>query len=323
MQRRAALVGTLFVFAVGCADTAGASSRPPVLTPGGPTVRDAGGGSGGGGGGTFVPGDVDGGAIADVPARDAGSTRDASVDTVARDVVSFDVPARDTGPEEICGNGLDDNRDGLIDEDCPATQCATPPPTRTRVWFVNGNAPTGLREALAARGLTLMTTAFSPDDLDSAAALVMQLNGTLDESFARRLRAWVDGGGGLVTLIVGSGAVSPVECDGPNVLIARFGLSYLCDAPVPWGPVERFYDHAVTADLAVENTPFVNGRAVGVRPGITAPPLVDVNGRVAARAVTSGCGRVVVWGDEHVRFDTYWPHQRVFWEQSLLWVTRR
>ena len=38
------------------------------------------------------------------------------------------------------------------------------------------------------------------------------------------------------------------------------------------------------------------------------------------RAAEVGCGRVVVWGDEHVLFESYWPAQRRFWAQAVAWL---
>jgi hypothetical protein len=43
-------------------------------------------------------------------------------------------------------------------------------------------------------------------------------------------------------------------------------------------------------------------------------------GRVVGRAVAFGAGRVVVWGDEHVTFDSYGDAVRPFWSKMLGWL---
>lgn len=43
-------------------------------------------------------------------------------------------------------------------------------------------------------------------------------------------------------------------------------------------------------------------------------------GRVVGRAVPYGNGRIVVWGDEHVTFDSYGDAARPFWARMLGWL---
>ncbi len=43
-------------------------------------------------------------------------------------------------------------------------------------------------------------------------------------------------------------------------------------------------------------------------------------GRVVGRAVPYGAGRIVVWGDEHVTFDSYGDAVRPFWSRMLAWL---
>ena len=262
-----------------------------------------------------VSADVARDAVSDVP-RDVGADVrvDASVD-VTRDVTD------DARPAEICGNGVDDNGDGRIDEDCPSTQCPVPQEPRTHVWFEGRPAPPSLLPVLAARGLTVETGAVSGAALPSASVLVLTIYGAHPDAWNERVRAWVNAGGALMTLIVGVGDSAPEECDGPNALIAPFGVSYSCEPPAPWGPVTAFFPHPITDGLTPEDVPFENGRAVAARPGVVNAPIAQIDGRVVARATTPGCGRVLVWGDEHVSFEMYWPHTQRFWEQSIAWLT--
>lgn len=42
--------------------------------------------------------------------------------------------------------------------------------------------------------------------------------------------------------------------------------------------------------------------------------------RVVGRTVEIGCGRALVWGDEHAGFDEYWPRSRAFWRDAIAWL---
>jgi hypothetical protein len=47
----------------------------------------------------------------------------------------------------------------------------------------------------------------------------------------------------------------------------------------------------------------------------------DACGNVVARAADRGCGRVLVWGDEHIVFDEYLPDSGLFWQNALAWLS--
>ncbi len=306
----------------GCADAA-STSRPPTIQPfandavatadtfGGSLIASGGGGDGG------LP-------LLDRPVFDVpvDPPRDAVAD-VPSDTAP-DVPADvfvDAGPVEICGNGIDDDHNGLVDEDCPSTQCPVPAAARTHVWFVGQTPPDGLAAVLAARGVTVESGAVDATALPSASVLVMVIRGSIPADWTDALRTWVEGGGALLTLIVGSGQVAPEECSYPNSLIARFGLTYLCTAPVPRGPLTALLPHPITTGLTLDATPFDNGRAVAARPGVVNTPLATVDAQIVARATSPGCGRVIVWGDEHVAYTWHWPQTRPFWEHAVGWLT--
>lgn len=321
------VVGACLAAMVGCADSA--SARAQVIDSNPRPGVDA------GGGGSLVAVGGDGATTIDRPSVEV--VRDAVVidqprvgvdvqrpDAAVTDVVARDATRVDAGPAEACGNGRDDDGDGLVDEDCPATTCAAPAQGRTVAWFSGVSPPTGMVDLLREHGLTIRNQAFTADVLPrlSTTALLVLGHGVSGDT-ADAVRAWVDGGGALVTLIVGVGSSAPEECDAPTVLVSRFGLSYGCDDPVPWGPVSRLSAHPITAGLTVAATPYVNGRWVDARPGVGDTPLAWVDERVVARATSSGCGRVLVWGDEHISFTTYWATTRMLWDQALTWLLAR
>jgi hypothetical protein len=57
------------------------------------------------------------------------------------------------------------------------------------------------------------------------------------------------------------------------------------------------------------------------RPVTPPPPEPDTCGNVVGRAIEFGCGRVFVWGDEHVRFDEYLPQSELFWLNAIAWLS--
>ena len=239
--------------------------------------------------------------------------RDVTVD-VARDVTI------DAGLVEVCGNGLDDDGDGAVDEDCPVTQCSTTVDPRTQVWFVNGSAPPALTGAAARLGITVHNGDPSFESLAPTAIAVVTISSPYGESWNTALRTWVESGGALMTLMIGFGIDSPEECDGSNAILARYGVSYDCVASAPWGPVDEFFPHPITEGLTPAQTPFVNGRGVLARPGVAAAPLARVGDQIVGYATSVGCGRVVVWGDEHVGMPSYGTVPQPFWERSLAWL---
>lgn len=322
MPRRALL---LALACLGCAESA-SSTRPPTNAAPAPDARveeaapEA--------GGSLIAGNdpdasaapdarptVD--ATADVP-RDAAPdlTRDATNDAAA------DVP-RDLGPEEVCGNGRDDDLDGQVDEDCPATGCPVPPAPRTRVRWVGGTAPPSATQAAEALGLAITAGPVGPDALPGSSVIVFAYGAPAGEAWRDALRAWVEGGGAVMTLVIGSGEADSPECDAPNALLRRFGVAYSCASPVPWGPVTAFLPHPVTEGLTVDDVPYVNGRGVTERPGVATAPLAQIDGQVVARAATPGCGRVIAWGDEHVGIASYGDRPRRFWARSFAWLAGR
>lgn len=140
------------------------------------------------------------------------------------------------------------------------------------------------------------------------------------------LRAWVAQGGGVMTLI-GYGDSS--EVNNVNALLAGFGINYGTQAVLPamngrTSPVTHWAVHPLTAGITqigsdngyeVQGT---GGTLVGWEPN---PGEVDM-----ARALEHQQGKVFVWGDEWITYDSEWtsrPEYQVerFWLNSLKWLT--
>ena len=134
------------------------------------------------------------------------------------------------------------------------------------------------------------------------------------------LQGWIEGGGGLMTLI---GYGSSSERTNINQLLAPTGISY-DETPIlsgsPTVPITTWHDHAVSA--GVTQVGVDNGYEV-----IGAGEVVaEEGGFVVLRAGTLGEGKVLVWGDEWITYDSEWtehPEYQLerFWLNVLKWLT--
>lgn len=139
------------------------------------------------------------------------------------------------------------------------------------------------------------------------------------------LQAWVQAGGGVMTLI-GYGDAS--EIGNVNTLLAPFSVHYGSTPVLPrvngsTVPVTQWATHPLSVGvtrIGVDNGYEVQGGGtlVGWEPN---PGDVDM-----ARAVEPGQGHVFVWGDEWITYDSEWtqhPDYQVerFWLNVLKWLT--
>jgi hypothetical protein len=137
------------------------------------------------------------------------------------------------------------------------------------------------------------------------------------------LKAWVEGGGGVMTLI---GYADSSERTNANLLLAPFGISYgpepiLAKTGGSTVPITEWTKpHPLTADVTtvgVDNGYPVNGGGTLIARG---------GGWDVARAATPGKGHVFVWGDEWITFDSEWkdhPDYQVerLWLNAIKWLT--
>ena len=146
---------------------------------------------------------------------------------------------------------------------------------------------------------------------------------------------FVEGGGAVMTTIIGFGGAPDDECDEPNAIIEPLGIAYDCNVAPPWGDELTLTDHPAVSGVDVADIPFVNGRWV-VDAGAGSVPVVlhgDLEEKCSAppppkaaqcntvgRTTHVGCGRVFVYGDEHVRFESNWPGTAGFWDNSAAWL---
>ncbi len=271
-----------------------------------------------------------------------------SADVVAiQDVVTPDVtiPRSDacvpsTPPTETC-NRIDDDCNGLIDDvdvggdgiiDClrililgRAGQFGS---SDFRGWLgTQGAAVMRIHDAAGAPALTA-------SDLNSATVVIidwLQRDYTADESNV--LRDWVAAGGGVVAMSGHDGSISHTRV---STLLAGFGLRLV--APLRSGPVTTFAMHPTTTGLssvtfsggwATEPVLVADGGVVdtvGVNTVVASFGGSDAGGPAAAVAQVRRAGRVFIWGDEWVSFDSEWrsmPMVRQFWVNVLGWVSHQ
>ena len=133
---------------------------------------------------------------------------------------------------------------------------------------------------------------------------------------------WVYGGGGLITLLGYQEA--DYDCPSINALLTPFGLSYglenLCKDQWPTWPVTDFAVHPTTEEVT----------AIGINNGKETvgdgEVIATCDGLPAAMAVELGEGKIFMWGDEWITYNSQWedaPEYQVerFWLNIFKWVT--
>ena len=274
----------------------------------------------------------------DLGSRDLGSadagTEDARVvepDAGLSDLGSMDATSTDAGctpsGEEVC-DGLDNDCNGLFDDvdeggdgifDC------------SRIALFGGPGSLGSSNFLAwleSNGVTivrLQTDSSSITEVLLADYDVVILDRLVRDYTAPEavlLRAWVEAGGALMSMTGYTGGFEDIAR--PNSLLGELGLEYL--AGLRSGPVTDFVPHATTSSLT--SITFAGGFRVGVLPGAfaaTSTVVARLSDGPAAVAGERGAGRVFVWGDEWVQFDSEWssmPEIPRFWANVLGWLRR-
>ncbi len=137
------------------------------------------------------------------------------------------------------------------------------------------------------------------------------------EAFDRWVRA---GGGAMAT--IGYTGNEAAEVINVNRLLSPLGAGYDPDNVNTNGFIEDWATHALTDGVSRINT------ADGVEPLTTNGTTLawDSGGRVALQIVEPDDGRVVVWGDEWITYDSEWADQteqqvELFWLNMLKWLT--
>lgn len=138
---------------------------------------------------------------------------------------------------------------------------------------------------------------------------------------AKAFGDWVKHGGGALTT---SGYTSneASEVANVNLLLGTVGMGYSPTNIDLSGYITDWTDHPVTK--GVSNVYTDNGVEPDGENGTTLAR--DADGRVALQVNETGDGRVIVWGDEWITYDSLWAdveNQQVelFWLNMLKWLS--
>lgn len=234
-----------------------------------------------------------------------------------------------TGNEDSC-DGVDNDKNGIIDDvdkgkdgvcDCLRIATLGEPGTV--------GVPNVFDAWLAARS-TLGTTQLKDQtltaDLLKQFQVIVSQNVSVNHAYSAAevsaLESWIKAGGGFMTLI---GYAGPSEIQNVNKLLAPYGMSYgpeqiLQKQGSNTIPVTNWVPHPVTngvSMIGVDNGYPVNGAGL---------VLASEQSWNLLRAQEVASGKVLMWGDEWLTFDSEWqghPEYQVelFWLNALKWLT--
>ncbi len=141
------------------------------------------------------------------------------------------------------------------------------------------------------------------------------------EAEVAAFRDWVANGGGVMTTIGYAGNEAD-EVVNVNLLLNAVGLGYSSTKLSLMGDIERWDPHPVTQGVSRIFTDD------GAEPdGAMGTSLAwDANDRVALQVGQYESGRVVVWGDEWLTYDSEWAditdqQVELFWVNILKWLS--
>lgn len=234
------------------------------------------------------------------------------------------------GDEEKC-DGIDNDSDGVVDDvdsgkdgicDCLRIATLGQPGT----VGVSNMFDAWLDARSSTGAVDLGSQVLTPALLANYQVIVSQNVSEIGRSYGTAevdaLKAWIEQGGGFMTLI---GYAGPTEIQNVNLLLAPFGMSYgpeqiLQKTGTSTVPVTQWVSHAVTAGvslLGVDNGYPVNGSGT---------VLATEQGWNVLRVQQAQKGKLVMWGDEWITFDSEWkghPEYQVelFWLNVIKWMT--
>jgi uncharacterized membrane protein len=242
---------------------------------------------------------------------------------------------------EVC-DGIDNDCNGIIDDVdvgqdgvCDCLNIATV--GEIGPWSNGGDVFTSWLNARSPKGATALDDeVLTPDLLAPYEVLVVLHADTTDVSkngvTAHAHHAfsddevtafddWVKHGGGAMTTI-GYAATEATEVKNVNRLLSPLGMAYSDSKVELDGFITNWVDHPVTSGISSINTE--NGVEPAGPSGTTLAK--DSNGRVALQVTENGDGRVVVWGDEWITYDSEWADVKgqqveLFWLNILKWLS--
>jgi hypothetical protein len=244
------------------------------------------------------------------------------------------------GMPETC-DGVDNDGNGIIDDVdvgndgvCDCLNIATL--GQIGPWSNGGNVFASWLNARSPMGaVALDDQVLTPDLLKPFQVIVSLHVGTMEVSSkgvtaaahhtftadeAAAFKGWVENGGGAMSTI-GYFSDEAKEVVNVNLLLNPLGVGYSTTKLDLSGFVTTWNAHPLTMGITSINT------QNGVEPDNLATTLaLGQNDRIALQVKEAGKGRVVVWGDEWITYDSEWAdqaHQQVelFWVNILKWLS--
>ncbi|MDC0671262.1 hypothetical protein [Nannocystis radixulma] len=252
--------------------------------------------------------------------------------TLGPDTTSTSDGTTTTGPdciptEEVC-NDLDDDCNDIIDDVdvggdgiCDCLDIAL---------FGNegANPSAEFQTWLEAQGtqvdrISLDNTPITQEILDSYDIVILDwLVRTYSPEETALIKAWVEGGGGLMSMTGHTNNQTVV--DRPNSIISSMGLSYNASQGFFSGPVTNWTPHPLTDGIT--SVSFYGGLYVDiVDDGVGMNTVVGTlpQGPVAVAQVRND-GKLFIFGDEWIEFDSEWqqiPQIKQFWVNILAYLS--
>ncbi|WP_437672010.1 hypothetical protein [Sorangium sp. So ce131] len=224
------------------------------------------------------------------------------------------------------GNGIIDDVDAGQDGVCDCIRIATL--GEPGEWGQGDVFDAWLDERSTNGAVDLNDAELTPEELSKHQVIIIQDVSGIGRSYSpsevEALAAWIEDGGGLMTLI---GYGDPDERENVNTLLEPLGVGYDREQILARGqggstiPITEWSgSHPVLA--GIERVGVDNGYPV-IGEGTT---LATGDGHDVLKALESGKGRVLVWGDEWITYNSEWvdhPDYQVerFWLNAIKWMT--
>jgi hypothetical protein len=258
------------------------------------------------------------------------ATSTTSADETQGEGPSFDVGGADTSAgacmptaadETVC-DGVDDDCNGFIDDidvggdgicDCLVIAIIGTPGSNPSSQFVAWLTMQGTSSERIDPAL-VDDTVLAPYDI----VVLDQLTRSYTAAEATAFADWVDAGGGLMSM---TGHTSnPVSAqDWPNGILGSFAIAY--QGALLNGPVTDFLPHPITMGLT--SVTFAGGFEVAETMANTTEIVAQLPAAPIARAREFGDGKVFVWGDEWIEYDSEWstmPEIHQLWVNIFDWL---
>jgi hypothetical protein len=230
---------------------------------------------------------------------------------------------------EVTCNRIDDDCDGIIDDvdlggdgicDCLGVLLlgdAGPLAASTFVAWLESRGTTAQRR-LDSSGPPLAATDLAGIDV----VILDRLSRDYDASEVAALQAFVRAGGGLISM-TGYSWHGP-DATRPNLIVAGLGAQYEVSVHLEGPVTEWLTTHPIASGIDIMT--FQGGYAVTPLAGFSTTTVATTGGYAVGVAIESGDGRVFVWGDEWIEYDSEWasmPTVARLWANLFGWLVPR